>query len=308
MSNGSRFKGLAVVTGANGMIGRQVVKLLTRQGIRTRVLIRRPWNQPNDVEVVIGDLHNEASLKQLLDGANAVIHCAGELSDITVMHEVNVIGSQCLAQLAIEAGVSVFCHISSAGVIGPSIEAWVDETTPCKPSNPYERSKWEAEQFLQQVNFNATRLCILRPTNVVDDERPGIVLLPLRRSWKDRLSLFLKGGECAHLIHAQDVAAAAIHTLENKKCFGIYFTGLDEDRRNTISGVSDIVNQLQGRPVRNWHLPTQASHWLRRLLRGQSLHGRTRFSSSRLLATGFSFPLGLDGAIAQITRSRKPTC
>ncbi|MDX8413881.1 MAG: NAD(P)-dependent oxidoreductase [Mariprofundales bacterium] len=191
--------------------------------------------------------------------------------------------------------------ISSAGVVGPQRDGWIDEQTRCHPSNTYEQSKWDAEQYLQQLSGGKMRICMLRPTNVIDESRPGMVALPLRDDWRDRVACFIKGGECAHLVHASDVAAAAIYTVINKACHGAYFVGYDEDEKNTVSGVYKTVReQVTGNAYRCTCLPVGVPFYMRRLIKGESLHGKARFSSARLLSTGFTFPLGFGGAVRNI--------
>jgi len=289
------------MTGANGMIGRRVLEQLARQKmIRIRVLLRQQRSMPESIETVIGDLASDESLCRLLDGVDTVFHCAAELRDVAQMQAVNVAATVRLAQIAADLGVVQFIHLSSAGVIGPTCDAWVDEATPCHPGNGYEISKWQAEQALVPAS-QAMRLCMLRPTNVIDDDRPGVLALALRNSWLDGLQCFLKGGECAHLVHAEDVAAAAVFLAEHNSCEGAYFVGDDEDERNTVNGVFALARvYLTGSHGCRISLPAAFPYWLRRVVRGRSLHGKTRFSSKRLIASGFTFPLGLEATVERV--------
>lgn len=80
---------------------------------------------------------------------------------------------------------------------------------------------------------------ILRPTNVVDEDRLGELGLPADGSPKSRLKAFVKGGECAHIIHAEDVAAAAIYFMDRPRSPDprIFFVSLDHDPLNTVAGL-----------------------------------------------------------------------
>src|SRR5205823_11633483 len=105
------------ITGGSGFAGRHVVDLLGRQGRAMRLLLRKP---PRDrasagVEVVIGSLEDEASLKRLVAGAAAVVHVAGAIAarNRDEFFAVNTHGTARLAQAAAEAGVKSFIHISS---------------------------------------------------------------------------------------------------------------------------------------------------------------------------------------------------
>ena len=299
--SGRSVSRIAVVTGANGMIGRHIIGLLLRHGYRVRALVRNKTQLIDGVEVVAGDLSSQDSLRRLLEGADIVFHCAAELRDAAKMQAVNVDGTERFGRLAVEARVKVFCHLSSAGVVGPLQDRWIDESTQCHPANPYERSKWRAESYVQSLSGGDMRICILRPTNVIDDDAPGILALAFQNGWRGRVSLLIKGDECAHIIHARDVAAAALFVVETTQCSGCYVVGCDEDERNSVSALYNMCRQGLGyQGLSRIHLPAAIPYWLRCMFRGQSLHGHSRFSSSLLQEAGFIWPLGLDGAVDRI--------
>lgn len=72
---------LVAVTGGTGFIGSHLVRLLHKQGWRIRILSRRlplhPLLANSRFEVVIGDMGNQRSLRQLVKGCSLVIHAAG---------------------------------------------------------------------------------------------------------------------------------------------------------------------------------------------------------------------------------------
>jgi nucleoside-diphosphate-sugar epimerase len=290
----------ACVTGASGMVGREIVQALLLQGWHVRVLTRKKDFPVDGVEVFSGELTDLGILLSFVEGADAVFHCAAELHDEARMHQTNVMGTQTILQAMAEQHVDGLCHLSSVGVMGPDVTGLVDEQADCHPFGTYEETKFAAERLVSE-SLACQKVSILRPTNVIDDTHPGILQLSLRQDWKSRLALLIKGGECAHLVHARDVAAAALHVMEHAECAGVYIVGLDEDDRNTVAGLAGLAALYQsGKKRRYWHLPAAASFWLRRLFKGRSLHGHTRFSSARLLADGFEFPLGLEGTVKRV--------
>jgi nucleoside-diphosphate-sugar epimerase len=72
---------LAAITGATGFVGPHLVAALARHGWKFRLLMRRWTPLPSlpgvKAEIVWGDLSDEASLKRLVAGADAVVHAAG---------------------------------------------------------------------------------------------------------------------------------------------------------------------------------------------------------------------------------------
>ena len=72
---------IVAVTGATGFVGPHLVAALARHGWTPRLLVRRLSPVPSfpgtTIELVLGDLEDEAALSRLVDGADAVVHAAG---------------------------------------------------------------------------------------------------------------------------------------------------------------------------------------------------------------------------------------
>lgn len=296
---------IAAVTGARGLIGRYIVINLLASGWHVRVLTRQPegMKEYSGVEVVVADINDKEAIKGFLKGVSSVFHCAAELHDESRMHDVNVLGTSCLLDvLSTLATVKYFCYLSSAGVVGPTSIAKVDEATECYPNNVYERTKYEAEKMVLQAGLKMN-VCVLRPANVFDSNNLGISGLASRSSAKRILSLFIKGNEGAHLVHAKDVASTAMFFIDKKLLEPeIFFVSYDDDKRNTLQGVYKLCSTIQGKSYNNFclSLPNYIPFIIRKLFKGKSLHGRVRFSEEKLQSSGFVFPLGLKGALMDI--------
>lgn len=293
------------------MVGSQIVHRLLQQGYTVRALTRRRDLTLSGVDMHYGDIRDESALKSFLNQANLLFHCAAELKDESRMWDVNVAGTENLLRLIPESGITYFCHLSSAGVVGKTDMPIVDETSPCNPRNMYERTKWEAEKRVAK-GVNGCCAVVLRPTNVIDERRPGALGLPMRGRLTDIVKVFVKGGEYAHIIHADDVAAAAVylisHASETPQCF---FVSCDHEPMNTFAGIWKLYKNFERvcsfdeSGPRVAHLPVAFPHMLRTVMRGASNRGDIVYSSEKLLRHGFVFPLGLKGAIRQVIEERK---
>ncbi|WP_119389424.1 NAD-dependent epimerase/dehydratase family protein [Taklimakanibacter lacteus] len=119
------MKGPIAVTGSTGFVGRHIVKALDEAGFALRLLVRAG---PRDcgfgsAETIIGGLDDEAALKQLVEGASAVIHLAGAIAapDRATFFAVNAQGSENVAKAALTAGVERFIHVSSLAAREPQL-------------------------------------------------------------------------------------------------------------------------------------------------------------------------------------------
>lgn len=290
------------------MVGSKIVQRLVSHGYKVRALSRSKYFDDPDVELFRGGLGDEDVLKSFLYNASLLFHCAAELKDQSKMWDVNILGTERLLRLIKDSSIEYLCYLSSAGVVGRTNVKWVNEETICKPQNAYEQSKWEAEQLVAQ-GIDGCRIVILRPTNVVDEKRPGAFALPIHGSFLNRLKVFIKGGECTHIMHAKDVVEAAMYFVSRpfntSQC---YFVSCDHEPLNTFAGLWALYRAFENdcpvdsvRPAP--HLPLIVPHTLRKLWRGRGNRGDVRYSSEKLISEGFKFPLGVKGAVKQIIKS-----
>jgi nucleoside-diphosphate-sugar epimerase len=154
-----------VVTGASGWLGQNLVRALAgRERIRCLV--------PSDdqasplaliapaIEVVVGDVRDPATADRLFEGVGAeatVFHAAAVIHPVRSTREffdVNVGGTQNVLDRARRAGAGRFVHVSSNSPFGvnASPDEVFTEDSPYDPYLGYGRSKYEAEQLVQQAN------------------------------------------------------------------------------------------------------------------------------------------------------------
>jgi dihydroflavonol-4-reductase len=154
--------GLTLVTGATGLLGNNVVRMLLDRGAAVRVLAR-DTSDPRaleglDLQIVRGDVCDAESVGRACDGAARVIHAAAYVqigrAHLDRHRRVNVEGTRHVAESARSVGARMV-HVSSCdavGIISPDEPA--DEETPlAEPSPvPYVITKREAERVvLDQV-------------------------------------------------------------------------------------------------------------------------------------------------------------
>lgn len=183
--------GRILVTGATGFIGMELARHLSSEGLRPRLLIRRPDRavllRDLDAEIIPGDLEDLASLERAVRGVDTVIHLGGRalFENYKLVQGTLVHGSVALMRASQEAGVSSFVFASSLLVYASSPNL-IDATTPLEPLGGYGRAKAEAEDLLTKLaDKSGLRLAILRlphvygPTSLLFDQiRSGWMLQP----------------------------------------------------------------------------------------------------------------------------------
>ena len=157
---------LIALTGATGFVGRHLMADLSRRGYRLRILLRRPVPEfTTGEQVLIGDLACPINLNEAMRGVDYVIHSAGIAHAMSGRPEddyrtVNRDAARALAIAARQAGVKRFVFLSSVRAqCGPVSEAPVGDDDIPRPTDPYGRSKLEAEAALAEtgIPFSALR-------------------------------------------------------------------------------------------------------------------------------------------------------
>ena len=154
------LKSKVLVTGAGGFVGGHLTRLLLQEGYPVRALVRSAENEKNlkglDVEKIVGDLRNPASLEKVCAGCGTVFHVAA-LYDFWAVrrqdfYDINVTGTKNLLEAAKKARVSKIVYTSTVGVLKAPEDSTksADETDFPDASdlcNDYKRSKYQAEQL-----------------------------------------------------------------------------------------------------------------------------------------------------------------
>jgi len=177
-----------LVTGATGHIGNNLVRALLARRERVRVLCRPGSSEKPlaglDVEQVVGDLRDAASLERAVAGTERVYHVAAMISirsgDRKALWDVNVAGTARLLSAARKAGVKRVVHTSSFGAIGNNPNGPSNEEhalDPNEPATDYERSKAESELEVKREIERGLDACIVNPCATVGpfDFRPSLV-------------------------------------------------------------------------------------------------------------------------------------
>ncbi|WP_321830350.1 complex I NDUFA9 subunit family protein [Thalassovita sp.] len=207
---------LVTIFGGSGFVGRYIARRLAKNGWRVRVAVRRPneamhvkpYGVPGQVEPVLCNIRDDASVASVMNGSDAVVNCVGILAEVgkNSFDAVQADGAARVARIAAEQGVGQMVHLSAIGADADS-------------ESDYARTKAEGEAAVMAAF----------PTAVV--LRPSIIFGPEDDFFNRFAGMFgpalpLVGGETKFQpVYVDDVAQAAVLAVEGQAEPGIYELG-----------------------------------------------------------------------------------
>lgn len=209
---------LVTIIGGSGFVGRYIARRLAKDGWRVRVAVRRPnealfvrpYGVPGQVEPVACNIRDDASVRAVIRGADAVVNCVGTFrkGGKNNFDAVQVEGAGRVARIAAAEGVARLVQISSIGADVAS-------------DSHYSRTKGEGEAAVLAAFPGAV---ILRPS----------VIFGTEDQFFNRFAAMTRMGPVLPVVgantrfqpvHVDDVAQAAVKGVEGDAAPGIYELG-----------------------------------------------------------------------------------
>jgi len=250
------------VTGADGLLGSNLVRELLAEGYAVRCIIY-PGSASRtldglDIETVEGDLLDEHfSAADALAGCDGVFHCAA-ITDLwaeeALVWKVNLEGTRRILEACLAASVKRFVFVGSASCMKPgSLAAPGDETggfPDVYRGVAYMESKHSAAELVREyVRTRNLDAVIVAPTFLLGpyDCRPSGG--ELVRQYLERPLLFTAPGGRS-FAYAPDVARAMVSALEKGKTGETYLLGgQNASYRDFFSSVGKIAGVSSPRYV-----------------------------------------------------------
>jgi NADH dehydrogenase len=225
---------LVTIYGGSGFVGRYIARRMANEGWRVRVAVRRPneamfvkpYGVVGQVEPILCNIRDDASVAAVMHGADAVVNCVGVLNELgkNEFDAVQAEGPERIARIAAEQGVARMVHISAIGADAES-------------DSEYSRTKAHGEAGVLSHMPNAV---ILRPSVIFGTEDQFFN----RFAGMTRMGPFLPlvGADTKFQpVYVDDVAKAAVQGVLGQAEAGIYELGGPE-----VKSFRALMQQMLG--------------------------------------------------------------
>jgi nucleoside-diphosphate-sugar epimerase len=247
-----------LVTGADGFVGRHLIKYLAANGCKVIAASRKApdFAEHNVVSVTLPDLFTAFDWRPLLKDCDSVVHLAGiahTFADEERYDRINHQATERLAEAARDCGVHLV-FASSISAQHPSFAAFeLREDDPPEPSSAYGRSKLAAERAIVGSGASFT---ILRPVVMYGDGQKGNFALVHRVS---RLPIPLPFGSLTaqrSVLSVQNFCSAIMLALTDARARGQSFIVSDPEPLSVAELITRYRGEL-GRPPGLLPLPNK---------------------------------------------------
>ncbi|WP_109313048.1 complex I NDUFA9 subunit family protein [Ruegeria sp. AU67] len=227
---------MVTIYGGSGFVGRYITRRMANEGWRVRVAVRRPneaifvrpYGVVGQVEPILCNIRDDASVAAAMHGADAVVNCVGVLNELgkNAFDAVQAEGAERIARLAAEQGISRMVHISAIGADAES-------------DSEYSRTKAHGEAGVMTHIADAI---ILRPSVIFGTEDQFFN----RFAGMTRMGPFLPlvGAETKFQpVYVDDVAKAAVQGVLGQAEAGVYELGGPEVKtfRALMQQMLDVI-------------------------------------------------------------------
>ncbi|UAB88703.1 complex I NDUFA9 subunit family protein [Ruegeria sp. SCSIO 43209] len=229
---------LVTIYGGSGFVGRYIARRMAAEGWRVRVAVRRPneamfvrpYGAVGQVEPILCNIRDDASVSAAMHGVDAVVNCVGVLNELgkNAFDAVQAEGAERIARLAAAQSIDRMVHISAIGADPES-------------DSEYARTKAQGEAGVLQHMPGAV---ILRPSVIFGTEDQFFN----RFAGMTRMSPFLPlvGAETKFQpVYVDDVAQAAVQGVLGKASAGVYELGGPEVKsfRALMQQMLDVIHR-----------------------------------------------------------------
>ncbi len=253
----------AYVTGGTGFIGSHLVERLVDHGYHVTCLIRQTSNlrwlnhllaaQSQQIQMVMGDLHDIDALTSHVRDADLVFHLAGltKAPDAATYDRVNAGGTEHLIEacLGAQPNLNRFVYCSSLAAVGPSRNATpnTEDVIP-QPLTDYGSSKLKGEMIVREY-ANRLPITIIRPPAVYGP-RDADIFLFFQIINRGVMPILGDADKLLSLVHVKDLVAGIYTAAVSERAIGETYFLTDGDIHTWLGIERVIADALGKRPFK----------------------------------------------------------
>ena len=209
------------IIGASGFVGTRLITTLKENTTFRITNIDKQQSHFHPEITTIANVLDKNKLTELLVGTDLVVLLAAEhrddVSPTSLYYDVNVGGMRNTLEAMEANGIKRIVFTSSVAVYGLNKQNPTEEH-PADPFNHYGKSKWQAEQVLQEwykahPDWNIN---ILRPTVIFGERNRGNVYNLLRQISGGKFLMVGKGNNKKSMAYVGNIVAFIKFLIENK--------------------------------------------------------------------------------------------
>ena len=249
--------------GASGFVGTRLIKLLKEENsVYTLKNIDLQSSHFFPEITTIGDVREQEQMDKELADADCVVLLAAQhrddVSPISLYYDTNVEGMKVTLKAMEKNGIKRIIFFSSVAVYGLNKKN-PDENHPADPFNHYGKSKWQAEQVLQEwyKSHPDWNINIIRPTVIFGERNRGNVYNLLKQISGGKFLMVGSGNNRKSMAYVGNVVAFVKYMMENVTEGYNVFNYVDKPDF-TMNELVDHVKNVLHKNIPSTHFP----YWL----------------------------------------------
>ncbi|MCT4287894.1 UDP-N-acetylglucosamine 4-epimerase [Elizabethkingia anophelis] len=239
------------VIGGSGFVGTRLIDILVSTGQYNLLNIDKNVSEKFPDISVVGNVMDKDTLISQLQGVDIVVLLAAEHRDdvtpVSLYYDVNVEGMRNTLEAMEANNVKRIIFTSSVAIYGLDKNN-PDESFPADPFNHYGKSKWDAEQLLQEwyKEHEDWNINIIRPTVIFGEGNRGNVYNLLNQIANGKFMMIGKGNNQKSMSYIRNVIAFIKFLIEEKKAGYNIYNYVDKPDFTTndlVHHTSEILNK-----------------------------------------------------------------
>lgn len=310
---------IITLIGGSGFVGTRLIDLLKEDQNYVLKNIDLEHSHFFDDITVIGDVRDQVQMEEMLQGADLVVLLAAKHRDdvtpVSLYYDTNVGGMRCTLNAMEKNGIKRLIFFSSVAVYGLN-KSNPDESHPADPFNHYGKSKWEAEQVLQEwyKTHGDWNIDIVRPTVIFGERNRGNVYNLLNQISSGKFLMVGKGDNVKSMAYVGNIVAFVKFIIESVNDGYNVFNYIDKPDTN-MNDLVALVEKVLGKHIPSTHFP----YWMGMMggycfdllakitgkklaissVRVKKFCSVTQFDSTKAMTSGFVPPYTLQEGLAR---------